>query len=57
MDALYFLMAQICSGYALEAKQVFGHYEFNEGKTCPLLDMDVIRENLEMVLNSNPKGG
>jgi len=57
IDALYFLLAQICTGYALEAKQVFGHCEFNQAKTCPILDMDMIRENLEMILNSNPKGG
>lgn len=56
-DALYYILDEMCKMYNLEAKQVFGHCEFNEQKSCPILDMDVIRENLEMVLNHNPKGG
>lgn len=57
IEALYFLLVKLCNAYGLEAKQVFGHYEFFSGKTCPMLDMNKVRENLEMALNANPKGG
>jgi N-acetylmuramoyl-L-alanine amidase len=32
--------------YKLEAKNVFGHYEFEPGKTCPNLDMEAFRASL-----------
>lgn len=56
-NSLYYILDETCRIFGLEAKQVFGHYEFNNQKTCPILDMDLIRENLEMVLNANNKGG
>lgn len=32
--------------YKLCPKDVFGHYELDPGKTCPNLDMDLLRANL-----------
>jgi hypothetical protein len=53
--SLYYLLGQICTGYDLEAKHVFGHYEFNAHKTCPNIDMTKLRDALEMFLNKKEK--
>lgn len=54
--ALHFILHQICSGYGLEAKQVFGHYEFDQnGKTCPNMNMDKFRDELEITLTARSK--
>lgn len=55
MVSLYYLLGQICTGYALEAKHVFGHYEFNQYKSCPNIDMPKFRDSLEMYLNKKEK--
>lgn len=46
--SLFYLLSQLCDGYDLEAKQVFGHYEFNSQKACPMLDMNKLRDDLEI---------
>lgn len=50
MISLFYLLGQLCDGYDLEAKQVFGHCEFNQGKTCPMLDLNKLRDELEIYL-------
>lgn len=55
MTSLFYLLGQVCSAYGLEAKQVFGHSEMKsgvaQGKTCPMMDMNKLRDDLEMYLN------
>lgn len=34
--------------YGLDIKHVFGHYEFNADKTCPNLDMENLRSEIEL---------
>lgn len=54
MASLYYILGQICNGYGLEAKQVFGHYEMRsgikQGKSCPMMDMEKVRDSLELYL-------
>jgi hypothetical protein len=33
--------------YNLTSQDVFGHYEFTSGKTCPNIDMNIVRAGLE----------
>lgn len=60
MASLYYLLGQICQGYGLEAKQVFGHYEMKsgaaQGKSCPVMDMEKIRDSLELYLKGVQDG-
>ena len=53
------LCASLCVKYALEAKQVFGHREFNSEKTCPnILDLDAFRDKIEIeIFNREVKNG
>ena len=46
--SLFYLLSKLCDGYDLEAKQVFGHNEFNHQKACPLMDMNKLRDDLEV---------
>lgn len=52
--SMYYLLSEICMKYDLEAKQVFGHYEMSsgrkQGKTCPNMNMEEVRNNLEQEL-------
>lgn len=51
MEALFAQLMVWVLRYGLEAKQVFGHKEFNAHKTCPnITNMDKIRDELEMRL-------
>lgn len=45
-NALYFLLEDTLYSYDLKPKDVYGHYEFNEAKTCPMIKMDEIRSKL-----------
>ena len=46
------LLAEVCSRYGLEPKQVFGHRELNPGKTCPnIKEMDELRSWVEIEMN------
>ena len=49
--SLYYILDEMCRMFGLEAKHVFGHCEFNELKECPMMNMDIVRDNLEMMLN------
>lgn len=42
--ALIYMYLYIKSKFKIDYEQWFGHYEINPGKTCPNLDMDIIRE-------------
>lgn len=46
MEKLNDLVLFLLYSYNLKPENVFGHYEFNENKTCPNLDMDVYRRGL-----------
>lgn len=48
--ALIGLLRVICLKYAINPKRVYGHYEMNQGKTCPNLDMEKLRDMLEFEL-------
>lgn len=47
MIKLHYLVRSLMLEYRLGPKDVYGHYEFDPGKTCPNLDMDAIRAGLE----------
>lgn len=40
------LLKRLMKEYGLCPKDVFGHYEFEPHKTCPNLDMDLVRAGL-----------
>ena len=49
MTALIQLCANLCVRYGLEAKQVFGHREFNNAKSCPnIASLDGLRDSIEL---------
>jgi hypothetical protein len=47
-EALLTLLYALMNKYALTEKKVYGHKEFNPGKTCPNLDMNSIRYDLQV---------
>lgn len=40
------LLKRLMAEYELCPKDVFGHYEFDPGKTCPNMDMHLLRASL-----------
>lgn len=44
------LIRNVMLRYALTPNQVRGHKEFNPAKTCPNLDMDLLRRHLEVTM-------
>lgn len=46
-DTLPRLLVKTMEGFNLEPKDVFGHYEFNDSKTCPNLDINEYRKYLK----------
>ncbi len=40
------LLTKLMKDYGLCPKDVFGHYELDPGKTCPNMDMDLLRAQL-----------
>ena len=46
MDALRTKVKELCYRYKLNKEDVYGHYEFDSGKTCPNLKMDDFRNSL-----------
>jgi N-acetylmuramoyl-L-alanine amidase len=49
-------LAGLCTQYALEPKQIFGHRELNPGKTCPnIKEMDRLRDQVEIRINERAK--
>jgi N-acetylmuramoyl-L-alanine amidase len=42
--------ADLCNKYGVKVEDVTGHYEYTDQKTCPNLDMDTFRENLEQFM-------
>lgn len=42
------LISELLATYKLPASAVFGHKEFESGKTCPNLDMDALRRDVEL---------
>lgn len=57
LASLLYLLGQTLDAYGLEPKNVFGHYEFNQGKSCPMINMEALRDSLEMYLNERGKSG
>ena len=49
IDALMFLFKAIWERHHIPVSEVYGHYEFNNAKTCPGQDMQVIRKLLSNV--------
>jgi N-acetylmuramoyl-L-alanine amidase len=51
MEALYRLLVDLSIAYHIPAQNILGHYETAsgkaEGKTCPNLDMNGVRDNFE----------
>lgn len=45
--ALINVLKVLISAFDLTANDVYGHYEFNENKTCPNMDMNKIRRKLQ----------
>lgn len=52
LASLCCLTVSLCFRYSLLANQVFGHYEFDEKKTCPNLDMKRIRSRVRTLLSN-----
>ena len=46
MDVLSIALREILEHYGLDPNAVYGHYELDDHKTCPNLDMEEIRELL-----------
>lgn len=49
IDSLMFLFKAIYARHKIPATEVYGHYEFNNSKSCPGQDMAVIRKLLGTV--------
>jgi N-acetylmuramoyl-L-alanine amidase len=50
--ALRGVLVDLCKQFGLEAAAVKGHKEFNPGKTCPNLDMDALRADIDSDLRN-----
>lgn len=48
--SLLALTLDLCGSYSLGADRVYGHYEFDDGKSCPNLNMAVFRDDLSFRL-------
>ncbi len=46
MEGLLHNLEELLRHFGLDADAVYGHYELDDHKTCPNLDMDEIREKL-----------
>ena len=44
--ALMATVLELCGVHELEPGDVYGHYEFDDGKSCPNMSMGVFREDL-----------
>jgi hypothetical protein len=47
-EALLTLLDSLMRKYALSVKSVYGHRELAQGKTCPNIDMDGLRYDLQV---------
>lgn len=47
IQTLLELCARLIKTHSLTTKEVFGHHEFNQGKTCPNIIMDEFRDTLD----------
>lgn len=56
-DALVAKILEWMEDYGLEVDDVYGHYEFDSGKTCPNIDMDEFREILNETQQDNSLSG
>ena len=45
--SLFYLLSYLVVSYNLSVKDVFGHYELNNKKSCPMIGMNKVREELE----------
>lgn len=43
IDTLPTLLTNLCREYDLKVGDIYGHHEFNDTKTCPNMDMDMLR--------------
>jgi len=43
------LVRKLMKKYNLKISDVYGHYEFNTNKTCPNIDMNSYREQLQII--------
>lgn len=50
-ESLIAICIQLLARYKLSSDDVYGHTELNRGKTCPNLDMNTFREDLENSIN------
>ena len=46
MNALYTLAISLCKHYNFKASDILGHYEVNDGKTCPNFKVDGLRDTI-----------
>lgn len=49
VDSIMFLFKAIWERHHIESKNIFGHYEFFEGKDCPGVSMSFVRKLLSTV--------
>lgn len=47
LASLYTLITSLMEKYNLSSQDIYGHYEFTSGKTCPNIDMNIVRAGLE----------
>lgn len=45
--AFYYWLVVLARVHKLHASDIYGHYEFDAGKTCPNLDMNQVRQKVE----------
>lgn len=46
------LIAHLLKTHGLIPEQVYGHYEFDANKTCPNINMDILRQSVGKLLNA-----
>jgi len=51
--ALPKLLTELCKAYGLSWKDIYGHYELNERKTCPNVEMQQVRWLVRTKLNAD----
>jgi len=56
LKSLHLLIKQVCLKYALPYHRIYGHKEFNKQKTCPNLDMDMLRQKVRALLEGDSYG-
>lgn len=55
LASLYTLLTSLIERYNLTSQDIYGHYEFTSGKTCPNIDMNIVRAGIESCIKKEVK--